>query len=115
MSDETTEQDVDQLYPRSEGWLTGPELCRKLGIKRVQSKSVARYERVGPVRSYRYRILNTAEAKGVSAKSRATCEGCSASVTPRRAFVLNGVSLCPSCSRAATVGNDKDLIKRLRL
>jgi hypothetical protein len=109
------ENDIDQRYPRSEGWLTGPELCVRLGIKRVQSKSVARYERVGSVRSYLYRILNTAEAKDASAKARASCEGCNASVTPRRAFILNGVSLCASCSRAATVGNDKDLIKRLRL
>jgi len=99
-------------------WLTGPELCLALGIVRVASKTVDRYERKGSPRNYLYRIVPSKEiysrhaARGVDARE---CAGCARALTRNRTHRISGVSLCGTCAKRVTIGGDVAFAKSLRI
>ena len=113
MKDETKREDVGskraKKFPSEDGWLTASEVCKELDLKQISKKETGRYERRGERGYYRYKINH--EWIEQTTKAIATCcAGCSSVLTQNRTRIFSGTSLCLSCARRVTVGNDVGLI-----
>jgi formylmethanofuran dehydrogenase subunit E len=114
MKDETKRAGANKRRAKAkhaseDGWLTANEVCKELGLKQISKKETGRYERRGERGYFRYKINHDWIEQTTKAIAQ-SCAGCSSALTQNRTRIFSGTSLCLSCARRVTVGNDVALM-----